>query len=290
VRASALLSIANGLAGGVVLVAALIVVELRKHTQMIDVRLLTVRLFSSGTTVMTVQSATFLGALFTLTLYFQDERGMTPLAAGVSTFPEAMGVVIGSQLASRLLYRRLGPRRHLMLGAAGTSTAIALMSLWSADTSLWWVRLLLFGMGLAVGQVFVGTQSASFATVSLSASGRASTLFNVGRRLGGALGVAVATTVLASAVGGAATPGDAPDMFGYRAAFLTAAALNLLGLYAARRVNDTEAASTIPPRRPSGRRALRLRRKGDALPSSLHSVPEKTVKTMKTERAEEPQT
>jgi hypothetical protein len=34
---------------------------------------------------------------------------MTPLAAGLSTFPEVMGVVIGSRLASRLLYRRLRP-------------------------------------------------------------------------------------------------------------------------------------------------------------------------------------
>jgi MFS family permease len=177
-----------------------------------------------------------------------------------------MGVVIGSQLASRLLYRRLRPRRHLMLGTAGTSAAIALMSLWHQDTNLWLVRLLLFCLGLAVGQVFVGTQSASFAMVTSASSGRASTLFNVGRRLGGALGVAVATTVLVTATGGRATAGGAPDMSGYRAAFLTAAALNLLGLYAATRVSDADAASTIPPRRASTKRSTRSRQKGDSLP------------------------
>ncbi|MCW2869694.1 DHA2 family efflux MFS transporter permease subunit [Actinacidiphila oryziradicis] len=258
--------VAVGLACGVVLVAAMVVVELRKESPMIDVRLLTNRLFASGSTVMTVHSVAFLGTLFTITLYFQDERGMTPLASGLSTFPEAMGVVIGSQLASRLLYRRLRPRRHLMLGTAGTSAAIALMSLWHQDTDLWLVRLLLFCLGLAVGQVFVGTQSASFAMVTSASSGRASTLFNVGRRLGGALGVAVATTVLVTATGGRATAGGAPDMSGYRAAFLTAAALNLLGLYAATRVSDADAASTIPPRRASTKRATRCRQKGDSLP------------------------
>ena len=236
--------VAAGLACGVALVAAMVLVELRKESPMIDIRLLTNRLFSFGSTVMTVHSTAFLGTLFTVTLYFQDERGMTPLAAGLSTFPEAVGVVLGSQLASRVLYRRLRPRRHLILGTAGTSAAIALMSLWRADTGLWLVRLLLFGLGLAVGQVFVGTQSASFATVTPAASGRASTLFNVGRRLGGALGVAVATTVLVTAAGGAA--GGAPNLSGYRAAFLTAAALNLLALYAATRVADSDAAGTIP--------------------------------------------
>ncbi|MEV6112910.1 DHA2 family efflux MFS transporter permease subunit [Streptomyces sp. NPDC052109] len=225
------------LAGGASLTAAMTVVELRKRTPMIDVRLLGNRLFASGTAVMTVESVTFLGALFTLTLYLQDERGMTALSAGLTTFPEAVGVVAGSQLASRVLYRRLRPRRHLMLGAGGTSAVIATMALMlRADTPVPLVVPLLFGMGLAVGQVFVGTQSASFATVSSVSSGRASSLFNVGRRLGGATGVAVASTVLVAA--GAS---------GYRAAFLTLAAVNLLGLYAATRVSDTDAASTISP-------------------------------------------
>src|SRR6202011_3069062 len=103
-------------------------------------------------------------------------------AAGLSTFPQAGGIVLGSQLASRLLYRRLGPRRPPLLGVGGRSATPPLMSLLGTGTSLWWVSLLFFVMGLAVGQVFVGTQSASFATVSASASGRASTLFNVGRR------------------------------------------------------------------------------------------------------------
>lgn len=250
------------LACGTVLVAATAVVEVRSHAPMIDVRLLRDRLFASGTTVMTVESVTFLGTLFTLTLYLQDERGMTPLTAGLTTFPEAVGVVTGSQLASRLLYRRLRPRRHLKLGAGGTSAVIAVMGLvLRPDTPLWLVVPLLFGMGLAVGQVFVGTQSASFATVTDSSSGRASTLFNVGRRLGGAAGVAVATTVLVAAGAGHST-----GTSGYRAAFLTLAAVNLLGLYAASRVSDSEAAGTIPPPRKSPRKKEPLRKEEEQQP------------------------
>ncbi|WP_210589157.1 DHA2 family efflux MFS transporter permease subunit [Streptomyces sp. GESEQ-35] len=234
-----------GLACGAVLLTGLVVVEIRKRAPMMDFRLLRIRLFAAGTAAMTIQSATLLGTLFLITLYLQDVRGMTPLAAGLATFPQSLGVAVGSQLASRLLYRKLGPRRQLMLGAAGTSVAVALMSLLGADTPLWLVVALLVLMGLAVGQVFLGTQSASFATVSDASSGHASTLFNVGRRIGGAFGVAVVTTVLVSASGS-----GGGDMSGYRAAFLTAAALNVLGLYAATRVSDSDAAPTIPqPRR-----------------------------------------
>ncbi|MFK0159628.1 DHA2 family efflux MFS transporter permease subunit [Streptomyces sp. NPDC090499] len=235
------------LACGVVLAIAMAVVELRARSPMIDVRLLRDRLFASGTTVMTVESVTFLGALFTLTLYLQDARGMSPMAAGLCTFPEALGVVTGSQLASRVLYRRLRPRRHLMLGAGGTSAAIAVLGLvLRAGTPVRLLVPLLFCMGLAVGQVFVGTQSASFATVSEASSGRASTLFNVGRRLGGAAGVAVATTVLVAAAD-TTTGAGSPALSGYRAAFLTLAAINVLGLYAACRISDAAAASTLAP-------------------------------------------
>ncbi|MFE4964685.1 DHA2 family efflux MFS transporter permease subunit [Streptomyces sp. NPDC056660] len=241
--------VAVALACGAALVSATAAVELRSRTPMIDVRLLGDRLFAAGTTVMTVESVTFLGALFTLTLYLQDERGMTALTAGLTTFPEAVGVVTGSQLAGRVLYRRLRPRRHLMLGAGGTSAVIAVLGLvLPMDPGLWLVVVLLYGMGLAVGQVFVGTQSVSFATVSDSSSGRASTLFNVGRRLGGGAGVALAASVLVTAGGDGPTAGAA----GYRAAFLTLAAVNLLGLYAATRVSDRAAASTVPP--PHGKR------------------------------------
>ncbi|MFJ4790012.1 DHA2 family efflux MFS transporter permease subunit [Streptomyces sp. NPDC088794] len=233
------------LASGAALIAVLVAVECRVRAPMIDIRLLGNRLFSSGTAVMTLESVTFLGALFTVTLYLQDERGMTPVQAGLTTFPEALGVVTGSQLASRLLYRKLRPRRHLIIGAGGTSLVIAAMALLlSPDTSLWLMIPVLYSMGLAVGQVFVGTQSASFATVSSASAGRASTLFNVGRRLGGAAGVATATSVLVAA-GSTPTVGASA----YRAAFLTLAAVNLLALCAATRVSDHEAASTIPPPR-----------------------------------------
>jgi EmrB/QacA subfamily drug resistance transporter len=235
---------------GVVLLGLLVVVELRRAAPIMDVRLLRDRLFGSGSAIMAIESVAFLGTLYTISLYFQDGRGLSPLASGLSTFPEAVGVMTGSQLGSRLLYRKLGPRRHLALGVAASSLCIALLGVLGTGTSLWLVRIVLYFMGVAVGQVFVATQAASFATVSPAASGRASTLFNVGRRLGGAIGVAVATTaiVLVSAHDHAAASGIQP--VSYRVAFLVAAAINLVGLWPMRAVRDRDAAGTIPqPRR-----------------------------------------
>ncbi|MDT7727906.1 MAG: hypothetical protein QOI21_4482 [Actinomycetota bacterium] len=234
---------------GVVLLGALVIVELRRSAPIMDVRLLADRLFGAGTTVIAIQSVAFLGTLYTVSLYFQDGRGLSPLESGLSTFPEAVGVMVGSQLGSRVLYRKLGPRRHLMVGVAASSLFIALLGLFGTGTNLWPTRILLIGVGLAVGQVFVATQAISFATISPAASGRASTLFNVGRRLGGAIGVAVSTTAIVLVSTPAQTSGGGDIDPAYRITFLVAAGINLLGLRSAWAVRDREAANTIPQSR-----------------------------------------
>jgi len=233
-----------GTLGGPVLLVAMIRIELSRAQPMVDLGQLKNRLFSACTSIMTLESVGFLGVLYVLALYLQDGRGQSALQAGLTIVPEPIGVMLGAQAASRLLYGRLGPRRQLTIGLLGSATAMALVAVPGAQASLWWIRLIVFGLGLSVGQVFVGTQAAAFATVPPSDSARASTLFNVGRRLGGAAGVALATTTMAVIGGDVAGQHMAP----YRAAFLAAALVCLLTVAVAVRIKDADAASTIPRR------------------------------------------
>jgi len=241
------------IAVGVVLLTVLVLVELVTARPLIDLRLLANKLFRVGTSVILLTTAALLGVLYVITLYFQDGRGLSALQAGLSTFPEALGVMVGAQLAARLVYPRLGPRRHVLLGNLGLTVFIGLLATLGADTSLWLARLVLFGMGLSLGQVFVPTQAASFATISPSDTGRASTMFNAIRQLGGALGVAVFTSVIV-AVGVTTSTHSRPvaDLSGYHAAFLTAAGFCLLSGIAAQFIRDADAASTMV-RRHKGR-------------------------------------
>jgi hypothetical protein len=239
------------LSAGLVLLAAMTVVELRSPAPVIDIRLARDRLFTACSAALTLESVAFLGALFVLSLYYQDGRGLSALGSGLSTAPEAVGVMCGSQLASRILYRRLGPRKHLIVGTLASSTFMGLLGAAAGAHSLWWIRADLVLMGLGVGQVFVATQAAAFATIPPRSSGRASTMFNVGRRLGGALGVAVATTSLVLV--GLPTKtgvGTGTDLAAFQVAFLVVAATNLLALWPALSVRDEQARSTVPaPRR-----------------------------------------
>jgi EmrB/QacA subfamily drug resistance transporter len=238
------------IAAGAVLLAVMVAVELRSAAPMVDLRLLGNRLFRSGNGVMVLASIAFLGTLYAISLYYQDGRGLSALNSGLSTAPEAFGVMGGAQLASRVLYPRLGPRRHITIGLIGTAVSIGLLALLGAGTSLWWARLLMLALGLAMAQVFVPVQAASFATITPAATGRASTMFNAVRQLGGAIGVAALTTVIVLVGPVHLVAGHAvANLTAYRVAFLVAAAVCLCGVACSLSIRDADAAATIPVRR-----------------------------------------
>jgi len=237
-----------GLAG-VVLLTALVRFELNHDHPLIDLRLIGNRLFRSTTIVLFVGMAAFLGTLYLVALFFQDGLGLSALGSGLSTFPEAIGVMIGAQFATRL-YAHFGPRRLMSIGLVCVATIIGSLTLVGFSTNLWIVRALMFGLGLSIAHVFVPSQAAAFATISPAATGRASTLFNTARQVGSALGVAVLTTVI-SAVGviHVVDGHRAPNLAAFHWAFGVAALIALVASTFALRINDADAAPTMKPKR-----------------------------------------
>ncbi len=239
---------------GTVLLCVFTFVELRTTRPMVDLRLLSGRLFRSTNVVMFLAAAAFLGMLYLIPLYFQDARGMSALQSGLSTFPEAFGVMLGAQFASRLIYPRVGPRRHVTGGLLGLALCMLALTQISVTTNLWYIRTLMFVVGWMMAQVMVPNQAASFAMITPESMGRASTFFNTMRQVGSATGVAILSTVLIG-VGSAEASGGkvAPDMTAYHLAFFTAALFALVAAAFALTIHDSDAAETIV-RRPRRRR------------------------------------
>ncbi len=218
---------------------------------MVDLRLLAGRLFRSTTAIIFLMSAAFLGTLYLIPLYFQDARGLSALQSGLSTFPEAFGVMFGAQLASRLIYPRLGPRRHITGGLLALTVTMLLLTQITLTTSLWLIRALMFVLGMIVAQIFVPGQAASFAKISPADTGRASTLFNTSRQVGSAVGVAVISTVLIGVGSTQAAGGIShPNLRAYHLAFAAAAVFALAGTVFSLRIHDSDAAETMVRRRP----------------------------------------
>jgi EmrB/QacA subfamily drug resistance transporter len=241
------------LATGVVLLLALVRVELRTARPLVDLRLFSNRMFSAATSLYALGSVAFIGTLFLIALFMQDGLGFSAVRSGLTTFPTAIGTLISAQLVTRVLYRRLGPRRIVTVGLLLVAASTGLLALVGAGTEQWVVGLIMLGLGAGVSAVFVPSQAAAMATVDKAALGRASGMFNAGKQIGSAVGVAVLGTVLAAAGPTRAVAGRIlPDLLGYHLGFLTAAAAALLAVPVALAIRDEDAAGTMKP--PAGRR------------------------------------
>jgi EmrB/QacA subfamily drug resistance transporter len=230
--------VASGLFG-ILALTAFVIVELRVPTPMVQLRLLRNNLFRTTLTVAFFASAAFIGTLFLVPLFLQVVRGASPLDAGLTTFPEAIGVIVSTQIVARL-YPRVGPRRLMAGGLVWMATVIALLATFGIAGDPWLIRALMFGVGFGMAYVFLPNQAASLATISRADTGRATTFTNIQRQVGAALGVAVLSSVLA-----ATGSGGAGDPSAYRAAFFAAAGFALLASLLALRVPDAEAAETM---------------------------------------------
>ncbi len=239
--------IATTVVVGAVLLIALVVVQLRIAEPLVRLRLLGQRLFGLCNAVLILGAIAFIGTLFIISIFYQDALGMSALAAGLSIFPEALGVIVGSQIISKLLYPVFGPRRILFGSLLLIAAMIASLATVGADTSLWWPRAMLFVMGLGMSGMFIPVQTAAFANTSHTDMGAASTLLNTQQQLGGAIGVAILSTVfltIGPVIFGAGGPPH-PNFTAYEVAFGVGAAFAFVGAIVALFIHDADAASTI---------------------------------------------
>lgn len=255
------------IAAGLVLLATMVFVELKVERPMIDVRLFKDKLFASSSTVMLVAFAGLTGALFLLPLLLQAEMDLSPLQSGVAMFPQAVGMVGLMPLASRM-YGRVGPRRMLMGGMAWVGLSTFGYCLIGIGTDLWQVGLLMMLRGMGFAMVIVPLQAATFATISVKDTGRASAIFSSVQQVAGSLGVALLGTILTSRLahhgaqmGNPLTREDA--VLAFHEAFFVAAVFTLVGALVAVIISDKAAA-------PSMRKVIVAETEAEATPAMVH--------------------
>lgn len=239
-------SIYGSLLVGLLLLGLLVIVELRQRAPMLDLRLYKERLFRTLTLVFLFAIGSFIGLLFVLPLFLQEARGVSPLISGLTTFPEALGLLVSTQIVGHI-YPRIGPRRLVLAGQLGVVVVLGLLVLVNLTTNLWLIRILMFFAGVAIAYTLVPVQAAAFANISPAATGKASALYNAQRQIGSALGVAAVGSVLkiVGPVGLNAHGIPQANLAAYRAAFLTSAIIALIAAGLALFVRDKDAASTM---------------------------------------------
>jgi EmrB/QacA subfamily drug resistance transporter len=191
-----LLSLALGISLG----AALIVVERRIAEPILALRLFRDRVFTMTNITSVFATASFFGLVLIMPLMLQGVRGLSPSESGLTTFPQAIGVILMSQVA-RKLYPKVGPRRLISIGLIVAGFVMLLLMWTTPETNLWVYRAILFGRGLCWAFVFIPLQAAAFSQIQPLDTGRASALFSTQRQVASSLGIAVLISVLMAQLG-----------------------------------------------------------------------------------------
>lgn len=229
----------------VAMIVALIRVEFTRAEPMLQLRLLSDRLFRSMITTSAFTSMAFLGMLFTMPLFLQVAHGISPFQSGLTTFTEAIGVMTGSQVVGRL-YPRIGPRRLMATGQFFMAVLLASLVFIEQDTNLWVIRGIMYGLGVSMSCVILPNQAGALARIGPEDTGRASAIMNAIQRTSAAMGVAILATVLALALPeGGERVGDPETVHAFHLAFLTAAGIALVSALLALRIHDSDALSTM---------------------------------------------
>jgi len=233
---------------GVLLAITMVKVETTVSHPMLELRLLKNRLFRQTNLMSLFSSMGFLGLTFVMPLYLQLLRGQDALSSGLTTFPQALGLMVSSQVAGRM-YTRVGPRRLMSSGLFAAGLVILSFTTLGLHTSLWEIRTLMFVRGLCMGFAFVPMQAAAYATIDPKDNGRASSIFATQRQVGISLGVALMASVLITYMPLSGTiPDPARALTGFHIAFGCAVFFSFVAATCAFFVRDSDAVHTMRAR------------------------------------------
>ncbi len=186
------------LAGAVALVAAFVVIELRSRSPLLPMRMFRLRTLAAANAMMAIVSAVAFSEFFLLTLYLQDVLGYSAVQTGAAFAAFALTVVVASNVAQAVV-GRIGVRGTLTAGVASSVLSVALLTRLPVHGHYFWDLFPGFVLGGAgMGLAFVPITIAGLAGVERADAGVASGLINTSRQIGGAIGLAAASAIVAS--------------------------------------------------------------------------------------------
>jgi EmrB/QacA subfamily drug resistance transporter len=219
------------LAGSGALFAVFATIEARVRAPLVPLRLLRSRRLVGANLAMLVIAAVAFGMPFILTQYAQQVLDYSPVQFGVGSVIMPVMAAVGSTVGQGVI-TRTGFRRVAVPSLILTALGCAFLTQVSVDGTYFgdiFFGLLVFGPGLGAG--YVAGSVASLAGVAESEAGLASGLNNSSFQIGGAIGVAIVSTVARSQADGASPLAALTN--GFQSAFAAAIVFAGVGLVAA---------------------------------------------------------
>ncbi|MET9291960.1 MFS transporter [Streptomyces sp. NPDC003077] len=200
-------------AAGLVGVLALVVFARRQQrlaTPLLDMALFRNRGFSGAVLADLLTILGLSGLVFFLSQFLQMVQMRSPLNAGLTELPAAVGAV-GAGLAAGYVARRLSVRVVVAGGLAIVGLALASCMGLGQDTSVLVLGTILFAVGIGAGFAFTVTADVILSSVPKEQAGAASAVSETAYELGAALGIALLGSVVTGIYRGFGTPPGVPE-------------------------------------------------------------------------------
>ncbi len=223
------------LAAAVLLLAAFVVIETRSQAPLVPFRIFRSRTLSGANVVGILLGGSLFSMFFFITLYMQQVLGYSPIHAGLSYLPLAVTIVVAAAVGGQLV-TRFGFKPILAAGMLLVGLGLVWFSRVSNGGSFLSDILgasLLAAAGLGFG--FVTSTIAAVSGIKEHEQGLASGLINTSQQIGGAIGLAVLSTIATTythQLRHAGTPLRAALTGGFQHAFIGGAVIGGLGLVA----------------------------------------------------------
>ena len=225
-------------AAAIALLGAFVAIEQRSPAPLVRLGIFRKRSLALGNGVFLILMAGMFSMFFFASIYVQSILGYSALEAGLAFLPVTVGIMIGATLAQQLV-PRIGVRAVTMMGMPIAAIGLAVLASTTAvDGSYGALLAGLLPVSIGMGLAFVPMTLVATTGVAASEAGLASGVFNTSQQIGGALGLAVLSTLAsdrtASVLGGL---GGAPSVAqqnaalvdGFQLAFYVAAGLFVVG-------------------------------------------------------------
>ncbi len=182
----------------IVVLGAFVWWELRADEPMLDLGYFRNPRFAAATTAISLVFFAMFGSYFLWTQYLQFVHGYTPLSAGLRIVPWALAYLLSATQSAKLV-ERFGQRIVVASGLTITGIGIAMLAITSSVTSSYgWFAVSVIVQALGMGITTAPSTGAIMRSLPLHKAGVGSAVNDTTRELGGALGVAVMGSLVAS--------------------------------------------------------------------------------------------
>lgn len=208
------------LAGGGILLAIFIRVELASRHPVVQLGLFRDRGFLGDALMLMITQSAVTGVTIYLGLYLQDILGFSPVRAGAALMPLMIPVLVVMYFAGRA-YDRRGVRLPATFGAVVVTAGLALLAVGTSAETYWIMMLGMIAIGSGVPFIQVPSNTDGMSRVGAERRGMASGVLQTFRQTGSVVGLALLAAVIA-ATGGPETANDVLTVSGTTNAVWTA--------------------------------------------------------------------